>query len=63
MIRELNELELDLISGGLQDGYQYCPNGPAGGGVYPSYVDCGGQTLGDVIIAGARKCQEILHPK
>ncbi|OKO71622.1 hypothetical protein [Bradyrhizobium sp. NAS96.2] len=44
MIDELNDAELDLVSGGLQDGYQFCPNGPAGTGVYPSYVNCDGLT-------------------
>lgn len=41
MIRELNEHDIENVSGGLQDGYQFCPNGPAGTGVYPSYIDCG----------------------
>jgi hypothetical protein len=40
MIRELNESDIEEVSGGLQDGYQFCVDGPAGTGVYPSYVNC-----------------------
>jgi hypothetical protein len=40
-IRELNVDELDVVSGaGTVAGYQFCPNGPAGSGLYPEYVDC-----------------------
>ena len=41
-IRQLDDAELDTVSGGLQDGYHYCNPGPAGEGVYPSYVNCEG---------------------
>ena len=40
MIRELNEPDIEQVSGGLQDGYQFCVDGPAGTGVYPSYINC-----------------------
>jgi hypothetical protein len=41
MIRELNEFDINEVFGGLQAGYKFCWDGPAGTGVYPSYTDCG----------------------
>ena len=50
-IRELRECEIEDVSGGLQDGYQFCSDGPAGAGVYPSYVNCDGPTNREVYSA------------
>jgi hypothetical protein len=38
-MRELAVAELEQVAGGV-DGYQYCPHGPAGEGLYPNNVDC-----------------------
>jgi hypothetical protein len=34
MVFALNDADLDRVCGGLQAGYVFCPNGPAGTGVY-----------------------------
>ena len=39
--RELSIGELETVSGGLI-GYQFCWDGPAGTGLYPNYINCGG---------------------
>ena len=40
-IRELNDADLDRVSGGGgMDGYHFCWDGPAGTGTYPNYVEC-----------------------
>lgn len=40
-MRELTQTDLELISGGVIEGYKWCWDGPAGDGAYPNYVDCG----------------------
>jgi hypothetical protein len=53
-IRELNDIELDTVSGAAAvAGYKYCAMGPAkssgtSGGLVPNNVDCG-VSLNDVI--------------
>lgn len=44
---ELNDAELDSVSGGI-DGYHFCWDGPAGNGLYPSYIGCAGPTNAEV---------------
>lgn len=59
-IRELTIGELDEVTGaGTVQGYQFCPNGPAGSGLYPEYVDCdAGGAVQQLISAFKKGIQE-----
>ena len=49
MTNLLNDIELDIVVGGLQDGLKECVNGtPQGGGpgVYGQYAECSGTYAG-----------------
>jgi hypothetical protein len=53
--RELSIGELEAVSGGRDGlaGYKFCWYGPAGTGLYPTYVTCGnGLSLGENIVSG-----------
>lgn len=52
--RELSVGELETVSGGRDGlaGYKFCWGGPAGDGLYPWYINCGG-SLGESLLAGA----------
>jgi hypothetical protein len=55
-IHELDVAELDLVTGaGTVAGYQFCPNGPAGSGLYPEYVDCEGGSAVKQLIGAFKK--------
>jgi hypothetical protein len=51
--REITGHEIDAVAGGMESNYQYCANGPAGEGVYPYYIDCGGPTWKEIFQAWA----------
>jgi len=59
-IRELTDVDLDLVSGGMDPNYKLCSYGTTAGGgagVYPKSVDCAVplQTVIDAFLAGFEK--------
>ncbi|MGD9669798.1 MAG: hypothetical protein AB7U75_12165 [Hyphomicrobiaceae bacterium] len=57
-MRELTQTDLELISGGVIEGYKWCWDGPAGDGAYPNYVDCG-PTWGDIFNGWAQRGRDL----
>jgi hypothetical protein len=40
-LRELNDADLDTVSGAAVNNYKFCWFGPRGEGLYPLYIPCG----------------------